>query len=101
MTFKFGDLLRYPDDQGVGDSILFMFLAPFRHGGQTYHHVMIVRDGGDIWTPGEIIMAGREELIPYEEPGGIKIFVDGKELSDETCSLASTSRPEPVSLSTA
>jgi hypothetical protein len=79
---KFGDILRYPDDQGVGDEILFMYLGPtYDSAGNEYRSTMVVRTtkDDDVWTPGEIVTAGIEELIPYVEPG-TKVYVDGKEL---------------------
>lgn len=65
---KFGDILRYPDDQGVGDDILFLHLTTIEHGGTEYHQVMVLRttEDDDAWAPGILVVAGTAELIPYE-----------------------------------
>lgn len=78
---KFGDILRYPDDQGVGDEYLFAYLGTLNHRGQDYLNVMVLRapKDDDQWSPGYTLVAGINELIPYIEPG-TKVFFDGKEL---------------------
>lgn len=70
MSAKFGELFRYPDDQGVGDQIVFMHLGTVEHKGMEYRKVMVLRTvpEDDQWGPGSIVLAGRDELVPYEEP---------------------------------
>lgn len=63
--YRFGDVLRYPDDQGVGDDILFMYVCPEpQHSGPITVMVLRTTPDDDVWEPGYLTTAGAEELIP-------------------------------------
>lgn len=61
--YRFGDVLKYPDDQGVGEEILFMYVGLWP-GSTDLLAVMVLRDNGAGWEQGEIIVAGSKELAP-------------------------------------
>lgn len=71
MTWKFGDLMRYPKDQDPADpaSWVFMFIAPRRYGKHKYNDVVVVRAHwqDDLWETGTMLVAGINEMVPLDE----------------------------------
>ncbi len=62
---EFGDLLRYPEDQEVGDKIVFMYLGQEDRWDVVQVLVLRTLPDDDQWEPGTLVTAGVRELIPY------------------------------------
>lgn len=60
MTYRYGDVLRYPDNEDY----LFMFIGVHYRTDDLYIQVVVLQlpADDDIWEVGTFLAAGREEL---------------------------------------
>lgn len=66
---RFGDILRYPKSMDPNTWWLFMYVGLNHRHSPSYLDVVILQvpKEDDLWTPGQRILAGINELEPIDE----------------------------------